>query len=81
MLLDSDRTRLRHMIEAAQEAASRLSPELCAVSPQIPWQDMIGMRNRLVHAYFDLDLGLVWQTARRELPDLIVRLEALLHSP
>jgi len=110
MLLDSDHTRLRHMIEAAREAvgyikdlpredfnsqrplqhsivrcieiigeaASRISPELRGTNPHIPWQDMIGMRNRLVHAYFDLDLDLIWITAKQELPDIIPRLEALL---
>lgn len=85
MLLDSDQNRLRHMIEAAQEAvgyvvglpraefdaqrplqhsvvrcievigeaASRLSSEVRTANPEIPWQDMMGMRNRLIHAYFD----------------------------
>jgi uncharacterized protein with HEPN domain len=112
MLLDSDHTRLSHMIEAAQEAAgyvenlsrdefdsqrpiqhsvvrciqvigeaaSRLSPELRNAHPDIPWQDIIGMRNRLVHAYFDLDLDLIWATASQELPAIIPRLTALLMS-
>ena len=112
MPLDSDRNRLRHMIEAAQEAvgyveglsreafdsqrplqhsvvrcievigeaASRISPELRKAHPTIPWQDMTGMRNRLIHAYFDLDLDLIWQTANEELPNLIPQIEAILDS-
>jgi uncharacterized protein with HEPN domain len=41
---------------------------------------MIGMRNRLIHAYFDLDLDLIWQTATQEIPALIPRLATLLES-
>ncbi|MFP4192601.1 MAG: DUF86 domain-containing protein [Candidatus Hydrogenedentota bacterium] len=110
MLLDSDETRLRHMVEAAREAvsyvegitrhqfdserplqhsvircieiigeaASRLTPELREATPGIPWTDIIGMRNRIVHAYFDIDLDIIWQTVRHELPAMLPRLEALL---
>ncbi|MGI6460007.1 MAG: DUF86 domain-containing protein [Candidatus Hydrogenedentales bacterium] len=67
-------------IEIIGEAASRLSPEVRTANPELPWQDMMGMRNRLIHACFDLDLDLVWQTARQELPNLIPKLEALLKS-
>ena len=67
-------------IEIIGEAASRLSPELRNANPDIPWQDMIGMRNRVVHAYFDLDLDLIWVTASHELLDIIPRLEVLLNS-
>jgi uncharacterized protein with HEPN domain len=41
---------------------------------------MVGMRNRLIHAYFDLDLDLIWQTATQEIPDLIPEIEALLNE-
>jgi len=68
-------------IEVIGEAASRLSPQLREANPDIPWQDVIEMRNRLVHAYFDLDLDLIWVTASQELLDIIPRLEALLTSP
>jgi len=68
-------------IEVIGEAASRLSPQLREANPDIPWQDMIGMRNRLVHAYFDLDLDLIWATASQELLGIIPRLKALLTSP
>ena len=53
-------------IEIIGEAASRLTPELRQAHSDIPWQDMIGMRNRLIHAYFDVDLDLVWQTVSRQ---------------
>jgi len=112
MLLDSDRIRIRHMVEAARqaleysenqtaatadaeppikallirnleilgEAASRVTPELRDAHPQVPWRDMIEMRNRLIHAYFDIDMNIVWATVRRALPDLLVQLEALISS-
>jgi uncharacterized protein with HEPN domain len=67
-------------IEIIGEAASRLSPQLRKAAPEIPWPDIIGMRNRLIHAYFDLDLDLIWQTATQEIPALIPRIKALLES-
>lgn len=65
-------------IEVIGEAASRLSPELRKAHPEVPWQDMIGMRNRLIHAYFDIDLDLIWQTVNQELPEIIPLLESIL---
>ena len=43
----------------------------------IPWGEIVGMRNRLVHAYFDVDIGLVWQTVQEDLPPLIAQLERI----
>jgi uncharacterized protein with HEPN domain len=65
-------------IEIMGEAASGLSADFRKAHADIPWQDIIGMRNRLVHAYFDLDLDLIWQTAVEELPTLVVRLDQLI---
>ena len=48
-------------IEIVGEAASKISPELLRYS-QIPWADIVGMRNRLIHAYFDIDTDLVCDT-------------------
>ena len=45
--------------------------------PEIPWRSMRGMRNRIVHGYFDIDLGLVWETVQTALPDLLRRLAGL----
>ena len=64
-------------VEIVGEAASRLSAETRELHPDIPWREIVGMRNRLVHAYFDIDLRLVWDTVNSDLPDLITQLEPL----
>ena len=45
--------------------------------PAIPWREIVGMRNRIVHVYFDIDLRLVWDTVHNDLPMLIAQLEPL----
>ncbi|MDE0006169.1 MAG: DUF86 domain-containing protein [Rhodospirillaceae bacterium] len=65
-------------IEIVGEAASRVDDEIRQAHPAIPWQDIVGMRNRLVHGYFDIDLRLVWDTVGTDLPELIGHLEGLL---
>ena len=64
-------------VEIVGEAASRLSAETRERHPDIPWREIVGMRHRLVHAYFDIDLRLVWETVERDLPALIAQLEPL----
>jgi uncharacterized protein with HEPN domain len=67
-------------IEIVGEAASKLGPELRAQYPDIPWQDIVGMRNRLIHAYFDVDLDRVWDTVTDDLPPLAAALDAILKN-
>ena len=55
-------------LEIVGEAASRLSDETRNLYPEIPWREIVGMRHRLVHAYFDIDLRLVWDTVHGDLP-------------
>lgn len=64
-------------IELTGEAASRVSKESRDLHPEIPWMDIITMRNRLIHAYFDIDLDLVWDTVTDDLPPLIAALEKI----
>ena len=64
-------------VEIVGEAAARMSEDTRQANPDIPWRRIVGMRKRLVHAYFDIDYPLVWDTVRHELPDLIARLEPL----
>lgn len=69
---------LTRTLEILGEAASRLSDEtrLCLVS--IPFGKMVAMRNRLIHAYFDVDLDIVWTTVADDLPPLLPALESAL---
>jgi uncharacterized protein with HEPN domain len=52
------------------EAASQLSGGLRERSPEVPWRRIVGLRNRLVHAYFQADLALVWSVVENDLPGL-----------
>ena len=49
-------------------------PEITVGHPQIPWRSMRGMRNRIAHGYFDINLDVVWDTIQSALPDLLARL-------
>ncbi len=63
------------------EVASKVLAEHAAFAEQqadIPWRSIRGMRNRVAHAYFETNLGLVWQTVVTALPDLAARLPAAL---
>ncbi len=64
-------------IEIIGEAASRISPQTRAAHPEIPWPEIIAMRHRLVHGYFEVDLQKVWYTVHREIPSLIALIEPL----
>jgi uncharacterized protein with HEPN domain len=65
-------------LEIVGEAAGRLSEALRARHPDIPWGQITGMRNRLVHAYFEIDHEQVWKALKEDLPPLIERLEEIL---
>jgi uncharacterized protein with HEPN domain len=67
-------------IEIVGEAASQISQEARAQMPRIPWPDIVGMRHRLVHAYFDINLEILWQTVQGDLPPLVVELERLVRA-
>jgi uncharacterized protein with HEPN domain len=62
-------------LEILGEAASKISPDVCARFPAIPFPKLISMRNRLVHAYFDVDLDIVWTTVSEDLPMLLAALD------
>ena len=62
------------------EAAASISAEVTDAHPEVPWRVMRGMRNTLVHAYFDIDPKIVWETVERDLPDLVEPLRSILGS-
>ncbi len=69
---------LFHCLEVVGEAASRITRERQRELPQIPWSDVISMRNRIIHGYFDIDLDIVWDTVTYNLPQLIAELETII---
>jgi len=69
---------LVHLISVIGEAASKVSSGTCSELGAIPWPDVIGMRNRLIHAYFDINLDILWATVQDSLPSLIRLLESAL---
>lgn len=64
-------------LEIIGEAAAQVSEATRQQLDDIPWSRIIAMRNRLVHAYFDINLDIVWQTVRKDLPPLITRIEQM----
>lgn len=64
-------------IEIVGEAAAQTTKEGREKYPQIPWSNIISMRNRLIHAYSDIDLDILWKTVTEDLPPLIAELEKI----
>lgn len=68
-------------IEIIGEAASRIqnmAPAFVTSHPELPWIEMRGMRNKMIHEYFDVDWGVVWATVTDDLPSLKQKIEHLL---
>ena len=69
-----------HHIQIIGEAARKVSDALRSTHPEIPWPQIIAMRNVLVHDYFEVDPEEVWATVERDLPDLKHKIEAILQK-
>lgn len=67
-------------IEIIGEAAYQITDEIETRYPEIPWQDIVGMRNRLVHAYYAINLNILWKTVTKDLPPLVGQLETVIHA-
>ncbi len=79
--LEADRMRalaLTRCIEIIGEAAASVSPEYKMAHPELPWKVMAAMRNRLIHAYFEVDLKILLDTAQQDLAPLVASLDGLL---
>ncbi|MBI2841791.1 MAG: DUF86 domain-containing protein [Armatimonadetes bacterium] len=63
--------------EIIGEAAGRVSEEFREEHPEIPWGEIIGMRNRLIHEYFRVKVDVVWETIQRDVPILVSSIEPL----
>jgi uncharacterized protein with HEPN domain len=78
--LDTDKGLMRILerdIELIGEAATKISEEAKALLPNIEWKYIIGMRNRLVHVYYEVDRNILWDTVTNAIPELIKELEKL----
>jgi uncharacterized protein with HEPN domain len=69
---------LVRLIEIVGEAAARVSSEGCRKYSRVPWSEITGMRNRLVHGYDQVDLDVLWDTIEYDLPSLVSELERIL---
>lgn len=79
--LDQDRKLVHSLVrlfEIIGEAASQVSEELREAIQEIPWSVVIGIRNRLIHAYFSINLDVVWSTSKDDIPILIQELKKLI---
>ncbi len=62
---------LTRLLEIIGEAACRVSPAYRAVHPEIPWAQMISLRNRLIHGYDAIDFDILWEIVQQDLPPLV----------
>jgi len=67
-------------LQVIGEAAKKLSDDLCASHAAVPWRDMAGLRDRIVHDYFGIDYEVVWDVIENDLPALLPVIEAILQE-
>jgi uncharacterized protein with HEPN domain len=67
-------------LEVLGEAAGCVSTEVQLAHPEIPWKDIKGVRVILAHKYADIELGIIWEAATNELPDILPKIERLMSS-
>ena len=71
---------LIRQLEILGEAATGISPDFREKHASIPWHKIIGMRNRLIHAYFDVNMDIIWNAVTQEIPEIIPKLEKIITS-
>lgn len=69
-----------YQIAVIGEATKRLSQEFRQQHPEIPWRDIAGMRDVLIHKYDQVDFDVIWDVVQRKLPELLTLLEPILPS-
>ena len=78
--LETDRKLMLALVKSIEiigEAANNVTKKCHEDFPQIPWQKITGMRNRLIHAYYSINLDILWKTVTEDLPPLITELEKI----
>ena len=71
---------LVRLLEIIGEAARGISPQFRQAHPDLPWKKMVGMRDRLIHGYFEVNLDVVWETVTVDLSSLVIQLEKITAS-
>lgn len=69
-----------HHLQILGEAVNALRPELQQDHPEVPWASVVGMRNVLVHQYFEIDTDIVWSVVVNDLPKLKAWFQEILHT-
>ena len=69
---------MTRLLEIIGEAANKLSPALREKHPEVPWPDIVGMRNRIIHGYDQVDFDTVWQTVTEDLGPLVDQVQRIL---
>lgn len=67
------------LFEILGEAANNISDDIREEYHDVPWREVAGVRNRLIHGYFDVDLNIIWQIIKEDIPPLISNLQSILH--
>jgi len=90
LIAGKDKTELQHnrvlelalirLVEIVGEASTKVSSETQEKYPSIPWPQVIGMRNRLIHGYDSVDLDILWDTIEVDLPPLIAALKKIIEQ-
>ena len=68
---------ITHLVQVIGEAASHVTSSTRDLHPDVPWKQIVGMRNRLVHEYLEVDYDILWEVATRHLPALVATLELI----
>ena len=77
MRMMKSRTGVIRQLEIVGEAASGVSADFRAAHPEVDWRGLKGLRNVLIHGYANVNLDLVWEHARRDVPQLYDQISAL----
>jgi uncharacterized protein with HEPN domain len=65
-------------LEIIGEAARHVPEDFIKTNPQVPWKEMVSMRNKVLHEYFGIDIDILWETITQDLPKLKITIQKLL---